>query len=233
MGIRDTLAVAAVGGMAWALKRYVDIRERETNVVPASLRSDPQTENIIGSALKLFGALSKADGAGANSALSSIIPAANARIGAGEPSNIGAQLMHDLMRDFGLQKHQAAGVVGNLSHESGGFKSLQEIKPLIPGSRGGFGYAQWTGPRRRQFEAWVAARGLDPRSYAANYGFLKHELTNTEERRVLPRLRSAKTVDEATRIFSGSSQRGNSWDGFLRPGIPHMASRYTRARGYA
>lgn len=151
---------------------------------------------------------------------------------AGEPANIGAQLKRDLMATFGLTGIQAAGVVGNLDHESAGFKSLQEIKPLIAGSRGGYGYAQWTGPRRRAFEAWVQARGLDARSYAANWGFLKHELTNTEERRVLPRLRKARTVEDAARIFSGSSERGNSFDGFLRPGIPHMASRIARAKRY-
>jgi hypothetical protein len=150
----------------------------------------------------------------------------------GEPANIGAQLKRDLMATFGLTGIQAAGVVGNLDHESAGFKSLQEIKPLIAGSRGGYGYAQWTGPRRRSFEAWVQEHGLDARSYAANLGFLKHELTNTEERRVLPRLRKARTVEDATRIFSGSSERGNSFDGFLRPGIPHMASRIARARKY-
>ncbi|MEN8950686.1 phage tail tip lysozyme [Planktotalea arctica] len=237
MGIRDALAVAAVGGMAWALKRYADLREQELEPVPAPMRADPEINNIFGGALKLISAFSKLDGQGAQSALSQVIPApVTARQTvtlSGEPSNIGVQLMNDLMRDFGLQKHQAAGVVGNLDHESAGFKSLQEISPIVAGSRGGWGYAQWTGPRRRQFEAWVQARGLDARSYAANYGFLKHELTSTEEKRVLPKLRAARTVDDATRIFSGSSQRGNSWDGFLRPGIPHMASRYERGRRYA
>lgn len=149
-----------------------------------------------------------------------------------EPASIGAQLKRDLMATFGLTGIQAAGVVGNLDHESAGFKSLQEIAPLVAGSRGGWGYAQWTGPRRRAFEAWVKSHGFDARSYAANWGFLKHELTNTEERRVLPRLRKARTVEDAARIFSGSSERGNSFDGFLRPGIPHMASRIARAKRY-
>lgn len=144
----------------------------------------------------------------------------------------GKRLMLDLQRDFGLTRAQAAGVVGNLDHESGGFSQLQEISPLIPGSRGGYGIAQWTGPRRRQYEAWVAERGLDGRSYEANYGFLKHELTETGEKRVLRRLRATTTPEEAARVFSGSSASGNSWDGFLRPGIIHLESRMSRARGY-
>lgn len=141
----------------------------------------------------------------------------------GDPNQIGQQLMADLMRDFGLTAAQAAGVVGNLDHESGGFKTLQEIDPLVEGSRGGFGYAQWTGPRRRAFEAWAAENGLDPTSYEANYGFLKHELTATPEGAVVDKLRSADTPDDAAVIFSKT---------FLRPGIPHMDSRVARAGKY-
>ena len=129
---------------------------------------------------------------------------------------IGPRIKSDLMRDFGLAPEQAAGIVGNLAHESGGFGTLQEIKPMIPGSRGGFGYAQWTGPRRRQFESWAAENKLDPASYEANYGFLKHELANTGEGRVLDRIRQTNDPTQATRIFS---------DVFLRPGIPGMGSR--------
>ncbi|MDB4356384.1 phage tail tip lysozyme, partial [Akkermansiaceae bacterium] len=62
-----------------------------------------------------------------------------------------AQLVKDLMRDFGLTEFQAAGLVGNLAYESGNFKQLQEKEPLIPGSKGGYGFAQWTGVRRDGF----------------------------------------------------------------------------------
>lgn len=149
-----------------------------------------------------------------------------------QPSNIGARLMSDLQRDFGLTTAQAAGVVGNLDHETGGFKSMQEINPVVKGSRGGYGYAQWTGPRRRQFEAWSAKNGLDVRSYEANYGFLKHELNGAEGRSVLPRLRRTNNAADAAIVFSGSSQRGNAKPGFLRPGIPHFSSRIKRAQMY-
>lgn len=137
--------------------------------------------------------------------------------------DIGNRLMGDLMNDFGLSKDQAAGVVGNLSHESGGFKSLQELNPVVPGSRGGYGYAQWTGPRRKQFEGWSKENNLDPSSYEANYGFLKHELQNTPEGSVLEGLRGAQSAGEAAELFS---------KGFLRPGIPHMDSRISRANSY-
>lgn len=142
-------------------------------------------------------------------------------IGAGD---VGQRLMSDLMNDFNLSQDQAAGIVGNLSHESGGFKTLQEERPVVPGSRGGFGYAQWTGPRRRAFEKWAQDKGLDPKSYDANYGFLKHELTQTPERGVLANLAGAQNYQDAAQVFS---------EQFLRPGIPHMESRLRRAGRYA
>ncbi|MEM9579052.1 MAG: phage tail tip lysozyme [Pseudomonadota bacterium] len=134
---------------------------------------------------------------------------------------IADRLMADLQEQLELEPHQVAGIVGNLAHETAGFRTLQEIAPLVPGSRGGFGYAQWTGPRRRDFEAWAAERGVDPRSYEANRDFLIHELTNTPEGKVLAQLRGASNAAEATQIFSRV---------FLRPGIPHMDSRLNWAQ---
>lgn len=137
---------------------------------------------------------------------------------------VGSRLVSDLMRDLNLTQEQAAGVVGNLAHETGGFKHMQEIAPVVPGSRGGFGIAQWTGPRRKAFEAWAAENGLDPNSYEANYGFLQHELKNTPEGAVLGPLSQAQTAEEAARVFS---------DQFLRPGIPAMGSRLAFANQFA
>lgn len=142
--------------------------------------------------------------------------------------DIATRLLSDIQRDYGLSAPQAAGVVGNFMHESGGFNSLQEISPLVPGSRGGYGYAQWTGPRRREFEDYVARNNLDPTSYEANYGFLQHELANDPyERRQFDTVRNAQTAEEAARLISQN---------YLRPGIPHMDSRINYANqvlGYA
>jgi hypothetical protein len=147
---------------------------------------------------------------------------------ADDTSAIAAKLMADLQRDLDLTKEQAAGVVGNLMHESGGFGSLQEINPLVPGSKGGYGYAQWTGPRRTAFENYVANNGLDPTSYEANYGFLKNELqTNPYENKQFMTVKSAQTAEEAARLIS---------ENYLRPGIPHMPARVAfanQALGYA
>lgn len=37
--------------------------------------------------------------------------------------------------------------------ERGGFTLLQEQKPTVAGSKGSFGWYQWTGPRRRAYFA--------------------------------------------------------------------------------
>lgn len=89
-------------------------------------------------------------------------------------------IMARLMREFGLSKEDAAAIIGNLGHESGGFRLLQEIAPTVKGSRGGYGWAQWTGPRRRAFEAWCQSKGLKPSSDEANYGYLAVELHGPE-----------------------------------------------------
>ena len=79
-------------------------------------------------------------------------------------------IMGGLMKKYGLTHEQAAGVVGNLGHESGAFTAYHE-GGQAPG-RGGVGWAQWTGPRRRAFERWTAAHKLDPTSDDASWRFL-------------------------------------------------------------
>jgi hypothetical protein len=88
----------------------------------------------------------------------------------------GGWVVQRLVADLGLTTVQAAGIVGNLGYESAGFTKLQEITPAVPGSRGGYGWAQWTGPRRRHFESWCVSKGLEPSSDEANYGFLVVEV---------------------------------------------------------
>ena len=120
-----------------------------------------------------------------------------------------------LMNDFDLDVNSAAAIVGNLGHESGGFQFLQEKKPMIPGSRGGWGWAMWTGPRRRQFESYVRRNNLDPASDFANYGWLFVELTTTEKK-AIPAVKRAGTISEKVRRFEVA---------FERAGIKHYNSR--------
>lgn len=120
-------------------------------------------------------------------------------------------------RDLKLSKAQAAGIVGNLAHETGRFKNLQEINPTR--GLGGFGYAQWTGPRRKAFLQWAKEHRLSPTTTAANLGFLKHELL-TSENVTLKALRNAGTVNEAAKVFM---------DLYERPGIDNLPAREREA----
>jgi len=119
----------------------------------------------------------------------------------------------------GIPLHIAQGIVANLIAESGLNPGINEIAPLVPGSRGGYGLAQWTGPRRRQYEAFAAQRGVSPDDLNAQLDFLQWELQNTE-RGAWDKLQGASDPIEAARIFS---------DSFLRPGIPHMDRRLSEA----
>lgn len=126
------------------------------------------------------------------------------------------QVITRLSRDLQLTPQQAAGIVGQLGHESDGLQAINEYQPAVPGSRGGFGWAQWTGPRRKQFEAFAADRQMDVTDPEANYQYLVHELTNTPESRVVDRLRASPDAQAAGRVFT---------DQFLRPGVPAYDSR--------
>jgi hypothetical protein len=112
-------------------------------------------------------------------------------------------------------KLDAAACVGNGGHESGGFRLMQELRPVVPGSRGGLGGFQWTGPRRRKFEAWCGKKGLNPHSYEATLGFLLVELRGSEKATVA-KVAKAATLDEKTVAFEKA---------FERAGVKHYPAR--------
>lgn len=140
--------------------------------------------------------------------------------GSGAPNNTGLRMMQDFVKQ-GYTPQQAAGIVGSLAQESGNFSIMQEINPQ--GGRGGYGYAQWTGPRRAQFEAYARANGASTDDYETNMGFLMHERNNTPEGRTFDRLYTAPDVATSTAIFT---------NGYLRPGIVNMRARVNNAQLY-
>src|SRR4051794_30994903 len=83
-------------------------------------------------------------------------------------------VMKKLMEEFDLEDFHAAGVLGNLGTECAGFHILHEIGQ--PEGKGGYGWFQWTGPRRKSFFKWCGEQKLDWQSDEANYGYLSHEL---------------------------------------------------------
>lgn len=107
-------------------------------------------------------------------------------------------IMQMLMDDFEITEVQAAGVLGNIGTECAGFHHLHEIGQ--PEGKGGYGWAQWTGPRRKQFFHWCEQHGLNWQSDEANYGFLKHDLEGPYHK-TISALHKAHTLKAAVRAF--------------------------------
>jgi hypothetical protein len=124
------------------------------------------------------------------------------------------------MKDFTCTEEDAAAVFGNAGYESLGFTTLQEIKPTVKGSRGGYGWFQWTGPRRKEFEAYCSRNNLNPSSNDANYKFLFLELTSTEKK-AIDALKSKIDLDNKVIAFEKS---------FERAGVKAYAKRQEWAR---
>lgn len=115
----------------------------------------------------------------------------------------------------GLPLHVAQGAAANMRAESGFNPGINEIAPLVPGSRGGYGLNQWTGPRRNAFEEYVQSREVSPSDLDAQLDFTMQELQGPE----IAAFRALQATDnpiDAARVYS---------ERFLRPGIPHMDKR--------
>lgn len=119
----------------------------------------------------------------------------------------------------GLPLHIAQGIVANMKAESNLQPGINEIAPVVPGSRGGFGLNQWTGPRRVAYERFAAERGAPVDDLQTQLDFTMYELQGPE-RAAYEALQGAQDPLEAARIYS---------ERFLRPGIPNMDKRL----GYA
>jgi hypothetical protein len=128
--------------------------------------------------------------------------------------------MRKLISDFGIGVDDAAAIMGNGGHESNGFVTLQEIKPTVSGSAGGWGWFQWTGPRRRQFEAYCKRNHLDPSADAANYAFLFLELKGSEKAAITA-VKSAVGLEAKVKAFEAHYERA---------GVKHYDSRIAWAR---
>lgn len=119
-------------------------------------------------------------------------------------------VMKRLMADFNLTKEQAAGIVGNLGHESAGLQAgIQEKNPIA--GRGGLGWAQWTGSRRREFERYLKDNNLSATDPEANYGFLKKELQTTHQS-ALEAIRKTNNVQDATTQFEHKYEGSADYD---------------------
>lgn len=122
-------------------------------------------------------------------------------------------IMRRLMNDFQIELVHAAAILGNLGTECDGFRHLHEIGQ--PEGKGGYGWGQWTGPRRKDFFAWCKENQLEWESDEANYGFLKHELETSQKGAIVALLKTSDLI-AAVKAFERRYEVA---------GVPNYASR--------
>ncbi len=118
----------------------------------------------------------------------------------------------------GIPEHIADGFVLNFQDESGLNPAINERNPIVRGSRGGYGLAQWTGPRRVAYEQFAAQNGVSPDSVDAQLDFVVNELGGTERRAANNIYASTNRGEAATAIARD----------YLRPAPQYLQSRVAR-----
>jgi len=145
-------------------------------------------------------------------------PAPQAKTGGGVPAAPLPKTTSDAeeyyirgMQKRGLARHVAEGIVGGMSSESGLDPTINERNPVVPGSRGGFGLDQLTGPRRIAFERWASENNENINDPEAQMDFKMVEFAGPE-RKAYEALIKAPDAQSAATIYT---------DQFLRPGVSH------------
>lgn len=121
----------------------------------------------------------------------------------------------------GMKPHVAEAFALNGADESGLNPGINEIAPVVPGSRGGFGLMQWTGPRRRALEGYAAERGMDVADPNLQMDFLMYELQGPEAAAGKAILGAADSRTAAAAIVNK----------FLRPAEENRARREAKYLG--
>lgn len=191
------------------LGRRADIQEQAGLAsADAALRSSPVTAALTG------GDLPQVPGA-----IQPPSPVAGAFQGAADPVMQPQGDMAESIRmgliQRGLPAHVADAFVLNFQDESGLNPGINEQNPIVEGSRGGFGLAQWTGPRRRALEEFAAQRGTPVSDLDTQLDFLMTELQG-------PEAGAAEAILSAPDTGSAAQAIVNR---FLRPAEEHRARR--------
>ena len=132
-----------------------------------------------------------------------------------------AQRLRMGMIERGLPEHVADGFLMNFQDESGLNPGINEQNPTVPGSRGGFGLYQLTGPRRVAYEQFAQRRGVSPADPDAQLDFLMTELQGPESR-------AAQSIMAAP--DAGTAAAAIARD-FLRPAPEHLQRRVAQYTG--
>lgn len=172
-------------------------------------------------------------GQGAPAQTASIDPVAAALVGtpqtasdataamASIPSGDQAGYIRQGLISRGLPEHVADAFLMNMQDESGLNPGINEAAPTVPGSRGGYGLYQLTGPRRVAYEQYAQQMGVDPSNVDAQLDFMMSELQGPEARAYQSIMSAPDTGSAAAAIVTD----------FLRPAEEHRNRRVAQYTG--
>ncbi|MGQ8630899.1 phage tail tip lysozyme [Agrobacterium sp. DKPNP3] len=116
-----------------------------------------------------------------------------------------------LRKNYGLNDHQAAGIVGNLMAESS-FNTRARNRGDGRDGSDSIGIGQWNGDRARNLHSFAANRGTTVDNLDTQLDFYMHE-ANGSERRAGDMIRNAQDVKAATTgAIAYERPAGFSWD---------------------
>lgn len=190
--------------------------------IAASMRDEANDAQRAGSA-NANDAFSKLTGMVTGQGAAASPVAAPAAQPAAMPSSGNADSIRAGLIERGMPEHVADGFIMNFRDESGLNPSINEAKPLVPGSRGGFGLAQWTGPRRVALEQFAQQTGRDVGDPNVQMDFLMQELQGPEANAAKSIMSAQSSGDAAAAIAQN----------FLRPAQQHLDRRVARYRSPA
>lgn len=190
---------------------------REMNAVNrASSAGAESAQGAIAKALGGAGAFPPAPALGGGSSA----PVSAASV----PQSASAQAIRDGLIKRGLPEHVADGFLMNFQDESGLNPGINEQNPTVPGSRGGYGLYQLTGPRRKAYEQFAAQQGKPASDTDTQLDFMMTELQGPEKAAYQSIMAAPDSGHAAAAIV----------DNFLRPAESHRAARaasYLKSRG--
>lgn len=131
------------------------------------------------------------------------------------PTGENAAYIREGLISRGMPEHIADAFLLNMQDESGLNAGINELAPTVPGSRGGFGLYQLTGPRRTAYESYAQGLGLPLDSVDAQLDFLMSELSG-------PEAAANKAIMAAPDTGTAAAAIVNQ---FLRPAEQHRARR--------
>ncbi|MBO9441376.1 hypothetical protein J7363_04680 [Phaeobacter italicus] len=123
----------------------------------------------------------------------------------------------------GLPEHIADGFLMNFRDESGLNPGINEQNPIVPGSRGGFGLSQWTGPRRKALESFAQQHGKPVSDPNLQLDFLMTELQGPESA-AFEKIMGTQDAGSAAAAIATH---------FLRPAQEHLDRRVAKYTGGA